>query len=42
MEKEKCCSNCFWFADEDSYGWGWCCNNEYGSSCDEVCNEHKF
>lgn len=40
-EEERCCGNCHWFADEDAYGVGWCCNNEHESSCDQVCEEHE-
>nr|DAP45820.1 MAG TPA: High potential iron-sulfur protein like [Caudoviricetes sp.] len=42
MYKERCCGNCHWFGNEDVYGVGWCSNNEHESSCDQVCDEHKF
>ena len=38
----KCCGNCQWFDNEDVYGVGWCSNNGYESSCDQVCSEHEF
>lgn len=40
--EEPCCGKCYWFENEDCFGEGWCDVSDTETSCDLVCDEHKF
>ena len=40
-EEIKRCGNCFWFDDEDIYGWGFCDEKEVQMYCGSRCVKWK-